>query len=117
MAKSATKPTTETQAEEVAAKQVRPLGDRVVVLPDMPEAMTASGIVIPEFAREKPRSGTVISVGPGLPNLDNGARTAPAVEVGDTVLFSAFGGVDVELEKKLHLILREGDLLGVVEDA
>lgn len=97
-------------------KKIRPLGDRVLVLPDSPEEVRESGLVIPQLAQEKPRSGKVLAVGPGLPSLDTGERTAPAVEEGESVLFSQYGGVDVELNGDKLLLLREGDLLGTLED-
>lgn len=97
-------------------KRVKPLGDRVLVQPDNPEEVLASGIVIPPSAQEKPRQGRVLAVGPGLPGTETGERTPPTVGEGETVLFSQYGGIDVELNGTKLLLLREGDLLGTVED-
>lgn len=93
---------------------IRPLGDRVLVVPEaLPEKV--GGVIIPAMAQEKPRTGKVVSVGTGL--LDaQGVRTPPAVAVGETVLYSQYGGVDITIGGVYYLILREGDLLGVVEE-
>lgn len=93
---------------------IRPLGDRVLVDPIPMEEMIG-GVVIPDSAREKPQSGKVLAVGEGM--LDaNGKRNSPNVVVGEIVLFSRYGGVDVKNGEDTFLILREGDLLGVVEE-
>lgn len=100
----------------MAAAPVRPLGDRVLVRPD-DQAKNPYGIIIPEHITEKPRTGVVLAVGQGLVNVQDGTRTAPDVEPGAHVLFSQFGGIDVELAETKYLILREGDLLGIINDA
>lgn len=94
--------------------KLKPLDDRVVVQPQEAETMTAGGIVLPEAAKEKPLMGKVISVGPGK-MLDNGKRAGVAVKKGDVVLFGKYGGNDVTIGKVEYKILRESDILGIVE--
>jgi chaperonin GroES len=94
---------------------VRPLGDRVFVMPD-PMEREVGGVIIPENIREKPRSGLVLAVGIGNVNND-GTRTEPDLGIGDHVLFSQYVGVDVRLAGDTYLVLREGDILGVIDDA
>ncbi len=93
---------------------VRPLDDRVLVKPIEPEAKTASGIYLPESAKEKPMSGKVIAVGPGKLN-DDGSRSEVSVKKGDTVLYGKYSGTEVEIDGEEYMIMREGDLLGVIE--
>lgn len=95
--------------------KLRPLEDRVVIKPQEAEEKTAGGIVLPDTAKEKPLMGKVISVGPGK-LMDNGKRAAIAVKKDDTVLFGKYGGNDVELDGEDYKILRESDILGVIED-
>ena len=96
------------------AMNIKPLGSRVVVEPAEDEQRTASGIVLPETAKEKPQRGTVLAVGPGS-RLDSGERQALDVNVGDTVLFAKYGGTEIKIEGRDVLILREDDILAVVE--
>ena len=96
------------------AIKIKPLGDRVVVEPIEQEEITAGGIVLPETAKEKPQQGTVTAVGPGARDED-GKRIALDVKVGDKVLFPKYGGTELKLDGKKLLILRESDLLGIVE--
>ncbi|HTI13629.1 MAG TPA: co-chaperone GroES [Dictyobacter sp.] len=93
---------------------LRPLGDRVVVQPLAREAVTRSGIVLPDTAKEKPQEGEIIAVGPGKV-LDNGKRTALEVQVGQRVLFAKYAGTEVKVEGQEYLILRESDIMGIVE--
>lgn len=93
---------------------VRPLEDRVLVKPIESESKTASGIYLPETAKEKPVRGEVIAVGPGK-RLENGKRAEMSVRKGDTVVYGKYAGTEVEIKGDKHLILREGELLGVVE--
>lgn len=93
---------------------LRPLGDRVLVSLDEKETMIGS-VYLPEHIVEKPKQGTVVAVGLGTVNTD-GTRTAPDVRVGDHVLFSQYGGIDVELGSTSYVVLREGDMLGVIDD-
>ncbi|MBM4106806.1 MAG: co-chaperone GroES [Phycisphaerae bacterium] len=93
---------------------VRPLEDRILVKPLDPETKTASGIYLPETAKEKPMKGKVVAMGPGK-MLDNGQRTKPGVKKGDTVVFGKYSGTEVEIKNVPHLIIRESELLGVIE--
>jgi chaperonin GroES len=88
--------------------------DRVVVQPKEAEAKTAGGIVLPDSAKEKPLMGTVIAVGPGK-MLDSGNRGAMSVKKKDVVLYGKYGGSDVEIDGKEYKILRESEILGIVE--
>ncbi|MDZ4755440.1 MAG: co-chaperone GroES [Phycisphaerae bacterium] len=93
---------------------VRPLEDRIVIKPSEPETKTASGLYIPESAKERPVQGKVIAVGPGK-LLDNGNRSKPLVKKGDTVVYGKYAGTEVEIKNVPHVILREGELLGILE--
>jgi len=96
------------------ALKLRPLADRLVVEPTEQEEMTASGIYVPETAKEKPQKGKVIAVGPGRKD-DDGKRIAMDVAEGDRVLYARYGGIEVKLEDKKYLILKESDVLAVLE--
>ena len=93
---------------------VKPLEDRVLIKPLDAETKTASGIYLPESAKEKPMQGKVVALGPGK-LLDNGERVKPAVKKGDTVVFGKYSGTEIEIKKIKHLIVRESELLGVIE--
>ena len=93
---------------------VRPLEDRVLIKPVEPETMTKSGIYLPESAKEKPMQGKVVAMGPGK-LLDNGERVKPGVKKGDVVVYGKYSGTEVEIKNATHLILRESELLGVIE--
>jgi len=94
---------------------LKPLGNRVVVEPIEQEDVTAGGIVLPETAKEKPQRGNILSVGPGDRD-DDGKRIPLDVSVGDTVLFAKYSGTEIKLDGKKLLILRESDLLAIVEN-
>ncbi len=94
--------------------KIRPLNDRLLVKRLEEEAKTAGGIIIPDTAKEKPAEGRVVSVGPGKLN-DKGERVALQVKEGDRILFSKYGGTDVKLDGDDYLIMREDDILGVIE--
>jgi chaperonin GroES len=94
--------------------KIRPLNDRLLVKRLEEETMTAGGIIIPDSAKEKPAEGEVVAVGPGKV-ADNGERVALQVKEGDMVLFSKYGGTDVKLDGEDFLIMREEDILGIVE--
>lgn len=94
--------------------KIRPLGDRLVVRALSGETTTKSGIVLPDTAKEKPQEGEVLAVGPGK-CLDNGRRVAPEVQVGQRVLFAKYGGTEVKIDGEEYLILRESDIMGIVE--
>lgn len=93
---------------------VRPLGDRVLVKPIEQEAETSSGILLPETAKEKPQEGEIIAVGTGKRD-DNGERIALDVEVGNRVIFAKYAGTEVKLGDDKLLIMKESDILGIVE--
>lgn len=94
---------------------LKPLGDRLVVEPKEREQTTASGLVLPETAAEKPQEGEVIAVGPGRRD-DDGNRVAMDVEVGNRVLYAKYGGTEVKIEGKKLLILKESDVLAIIQD-
>lgn len=94
--------------------KLKPLDDRVVVEPAEAEEKTAGGIVLPETAKEKPLIGKILAIGPGK-LLDSGKRSEMSVKKNDKVLFGKYSGSDVELEGKTLKILREGEILGIVE--
>ena len=96
------------------AINLKPLGDRVVVEPVEQEEMTASGLVLPETAKEKPQKGVVMAAGPGARDED-GKRVALDVSVGETVLFAKYAGTEFKVDGKKLLILKESDLLAIVD--
>lgn len=93
---------------------LKPLGDRLIIETVQKEEKTASGIVLPDSAQEKPQEGRVVAVGSGRVT-DNGERVALEVEAGDSVIFSKFAGTEVKYEGKEYLILRESDVLAVMK--
>jgi chaperonin GroES len=93
---------------------LKPLGNRVVVEPIEQEEVTASGIVLPETAKEKPQKGTVLAVGPGDRDED-GDRIPMDVKEGDTVLFAKYSGTEIKMDGKKLLILRESDILAILQ--
>jgi len=94
--------------------KLRPLDDRVVVKPEEAEEKTAGGIVLPDTAKEKPMKGKVIAVGEGK-LLENGNRVPVAVKKGETVLYGKYAGSDVEIDQVEYKILRESEILGILE--
>jgi chaperonin GroES len=92
----------------------KPLGGRVLIEPLEQEEVTAGGIVLPETAKEKPQQGKVLAAGPGDRD-DDGKRIPMDVKVGDTVLFAKYSGTEVKMDSKKLLILRESDLLGIMD--
>jgi len=93
---------------------LKPLADRLVVEPIEQEEVTAGGIILPETAKEKPQQGKVIAAGPGRTD-DEGDRIAMDVKVGDRVLYAKYSGTEIKLDNKKVLILRESDILAIVE--
>jgi chaperonin GroES len=94
--------------------KLRPLADRVIVRQNEAEEKTKTGIVLPDTAKEKPTKGKVIAVGPGKFD-DNGKRMEIGVRNGDTVYYGKYSGTDVEVDGQKFVILRESDILGVLE--
>ena len=93
---------------------LKPLGDRVVIEPLEKEEKTASGIILPETAKEKPQEGEVVAAGPGRLD-DNGKRVEMDVKKGDIVLFAKYAGTEIKIDDKKLLILKESDILAIVE--
>jgi chaperonin GroES len=98
----------------MAELKLRPLGDRVWIEPIEREETTASGIILPETAKEKPQEGKVLAVGPGVRN-DKGERRPLDVKVGDRVLFAKYAGTEIKQDGTKYLIMRESDILAIVE--
>ncbi len=94
---------------------LQPLEDRIVVRPGQSEEKTASGLVIPDTAKEKPQQGEVLAVGPGKRSEQNGELIALDVKVGDTVVYSKYGGTEITVEGEDLLILSSRDVLAVVK--
>jgi chaperonin GroES len=93
---------------------LKPLGDRLIVEPIEQQEVTASGIVLPESAKEKPMQGKVLAAGPGL-RKEDGSRIVLDVVVGDTVLYAKYAGTEVKIDGKKYLIFKESDVLAIVE--
>lgn len=94
--------------------KIQPLQDRVIVKRFESEEKTASGIFIPDSAKEKPQEGQVIAVGEGK-HLDNGNIVKPAVKEGDKILFSKYAGTEIKIDGEDLLIMREDDILGIIK--
>ena len=94
--------------------QIRPLQDRVIVKRVNEEAKTKGGIIIPDSAKEKPVEGVVVAVGPGKLS-DKGEKKPLDVKKGDRILFGKYSGTEITIENEEHLIMREDDILGVVQ--
>jgi len=93
---------------------VKPLEDRVLIKPVEAATMTDAGIYLPESSKEKPVQGKIVATGPGK-LLDNGQRAKMSVKKGDTIVYGKYAGTEVEIKGAEHLILRESDILGVIE--
>lgn len=93
---------------------IRPLSDRLLVKRVEKEQRSAGGIIIPDTAKEKPQEATVVAVGNGK-LTDKGERRPLEIKAGDTILFSKYAGTEVKIEGEEHLILREDDVIGIVE--
>jgi len=100
-----------TTATKVA---IKPLEDRILVQANEAETTTASGLVIPDTAKEKPQEGTVLAVGPGRFD-DKGSRIPVDVKVGDTVIYSKYGGTEIKYSGEEYLVLSARDVLAVIE--
>ena len=93
--------------------KIKPLSDRVLVKPEPAEEKTSSGIIIPDTAKEKPQEGTVVAAGPG--KVENGNKIDMSVKEGDKVLYGKYSGTEITLDGEEYLIMRETDILGIVE--
>jgi chaperonin GroES len=100
--------------EEVCLMKIRPLQDRIIVKRIAEEEKTKGGIIIPDTAKEKPQEGKVVAVGKGKMS-DEGKLIPVDVKVGDRILFGKYSGSEVKLDGEEHLIMREDDILGVIE--
>ena len=92
---------------------IKPLEDRIVVKTNEAETVTASGLVIPDTAKEKPQEGVVLAVGPG--RFDDGVRVPMDVKVGDVVLYSKYGGTEMKFNNEEFLVISARDVLAVIE--
>ncbi len=95
--------------------KVKPLQDRIVVKRLEEEEKTKGGIIIPDAAKEKPQEGRVVAIGDGKV-LENGQRSPLTVKVGDKILFGKYSGTEIKIDGEEHLILREDDVLAIIED-
>jgi chaperonin GroES len=95
--------------------KVTPLNDRIVIKRLEGEGTTKGGIIIPDAAKEKPQEGRVVAVGSGK-MTEKGVRVAPEVKVGDKILFGKYSGTEIKIDGEEHLMLREEDILAIIED-
>jgi len=95
--------------------KIKPLQDRILIKRIEEEEKTKGGIIIPDAAKEKPQEGRVVAVGEGK-LLDSGIKVAPAVKAGDKILFGKYSGTEIKVDGEEHLILREDNVLAIVED-
>lgn len=95
--------------------KIRPLGDRIIVEPIEKEETIAGGLLLPETAKEKPQQGDVLAAGEGRRDED-GERIPMDVKVGDKVLFAKYAGTEIKLDGKKLLIMKESDILGIIEE-
>ena len=93
---------------------ITPLGDRVVVKAEPAEEKTASGLFIPDTAKEKPQRGNIVSVGPG--KVENGTKIDMTVKEGDVVLYGKYSGTEITIDEEDLLIMRESDILGIINE-
>ena len=94
---------------------IKPLGDRIVIEAIEQDEKTSGGIIIPDTAKEKPKQGKVLAVGPGAKD-ENGKRIPMDVDVGDIVLFTQWAGSDVKIDGKEYKVLKESDVIGTIEN-
>ncbi len=103
-----------TTAQAKTAKNIRPTDDRVLIKALEAEEKTTGGILLPDTAKEKPQQGKVVAVGPGK-LLDSGERAPMTVKVGNTVIYGKYAGTEIKLEGEEHTIMRESEILGILE--
>ena len=94
--------------------KIRPLNERILVLRESEEATTKGGIIIPDTAKEKPKQGRVVAVGPGVRD-ENGNRHPLDVKEGDKVLFAKYAGTEIKIDGVEHLFMKEDDILGIIQ--
>ena len=92
---------------------LKPLADRVIIMPSEPEETTKGGIILPDSAKEKPIEGTIVAVGPGRTS-DDGKLIKLEVKVGDKILYGKYSGTEVKVEGKDYLIMRESDIFAII---
>lgn len=112
MAKTMTAPAPSKSGTKVS---IKPLGSKVIVKRDDAEEKTESGLYLPEKAKDKPKSGSVLAVGPGQINEETGSRIPLSVKVGDKVLFNSYAGTEVKLNNQDLLIMDEDEILAIVD--
>jgi len=100
--------------KEYATMELRPLDDRVVIRPSEAQAKTAGGIFLPDTAKEKPQIGKILWAGPGKVN-DDGKRVPMSVKPNDEVIYGKYTGNEIEMDGRKYVIVRESDLLGIIE--
>lgn len=106
---------TATKSKPKAALNVRPLHDKIIVRRDEAETMTSSGIYLPESGKERPKTGTIASVGDGKLNTETGERTPLTVKAGDKIIFTSYAGTEIKLDGEELLIMSEDDVLAVID--
>jgi chaperonin GroES len=111
---TATAVKSKSRSKGTGTMKFRPLDDRIVLRPTDAEEKTAGGIFLPDTAREKPQRGLVIAVGPGK-LLDSGARGELSVGVGDSVFYGKYAGTEIEIDGDEHVIVRENDILAIID--
>lgn len=115
MAATKTAPAPTKGAKHTGSTKFRPLGDKILIKRDEAEDRTASGIYLPEQAKDKPKTGTVQAVGQGALNTETGGRTPLTVKPGDKVLFTSYAGTEVKLDGVDMLIMSEDEVLAIVD--
>jgi chaperonin GroES len=105
---------TRSKGKKSTKVKFRPLDDRALIRQSDPDEKTPGGIILPDSAQEKPQSGSIIAVGPGK-LLDSGARGELSVTVGDKVFYGKYAGTEIELDGETYVIVRENDILAVID--
>jgi chaperonin GroES len=106
---------TKAPSKKTTSVGVRPLHDKVIVRRDEAESITESGIFLPESSKDRPKTGTIASVGDGALNTDTGERVALSVKPGDRVIFTSYAGTEIKLGDDELLIMTESDILAVID--
>lgn len=96
--------------------KVRPTGNRLLVKRSEAKDKTKGGIILPDTSKEKPRLGTVLEAGPGVPNERTGAMVPPEAQPGNKIIFSSYAGTEIKIEGEEFLIIESGDVLAIIED-